>query len=164
MKAGSVIVDLAVERGGNVEGAVAGQVVTTANDVKIIGHINVPGRVAASASLLYAKNLFAFLETMVDKEKKELAIDMEDELVKATMLTHDGSVVHPNFKDAAAAAAPAKADPQVAKAAEGTEPGLEVAPKKAPARKSAAKGTGTAKTTRRKAAPKADEPKSGGDL
>jgi NAD(P) transhydrogenase subunit alpha len=166
MKAGSVIVDLAVERGGNVEGAVAGQVVTTANDVKIIGHINVPGRVAASASLLYAKNLYAFLETMVDKEKKELAIDMEDELVKATMLTHDGAVVHPNFKDAAAAAsaAPAKADPQVAKAAGGTEPGLEVAPKKAPARKSAAKGTGTAKTTRRKAAPKADEPKSGGDL
>ncbi|TIT19636.1 MAG: NAD(P)(+) transhydrogenase (Re/Si-specific) subunit alpha, partial [Mesorhizobium sp.] len=59
MKPGSVIVDLAVERGGNVEGAVPGQVVTTANGVKIVGHLNVPGRVAASASLLYARNLFA---------------------------------------------------------------------------------------------------------
>src|SRR5690606_4019629 len=67
MKPGSVIVDLAVERGGNVEGGVAGKVVTTANGVKIVGHLNVPGRIAASASLLYAKNLFAFLETMVDK-------------------------------------------------------------------------------------------------
>src|ERR671938_409051 len=67
MKPGSVIVDLAVERGGNVEGAEAGKVVTTANDVKIVGHLNVAGRVAASASLLYARNLYAFLETMVDK-------------------------------------------------------------------------------------------------
>src|SRR3954470_6625810 len=67
MKPGSVLVDLAVERGGNVEGAEPGKVVTTANNVKIVGHLNVPGRVAASASLLYAKNLFAFLETLVDK-------------------------------------------------------------------------------------------------
>src|SRR5690606_8507475 len=56
MKAGSVIVDLAVERGGNVEGAVPGQVVSSENGVKIVGHLNVPGRVSASASLLYAKN------------------------------------------------------------------------------------------------------------
>jgi NAD(P) transhydrogenase subunit alpha len=98
MKPGSVIVDLAVERGGNVEGAKAGQVVTTPNGVKIIGHLNVPGRVAASASLLYAKNLYAFLETMVDKAAKSLAINRDDELVKATMLTDGGKVVHPNFK------------------------------------------------------------------
>lgn len=100
MKAGSVIVDLAVERGGNVEGSVPDQVVTTANGVKIIGHLNVPGRVAASASLLYARNLFAFLETLVDKETKTLSIDPEDELVKATLLTHGGRVVHPAFAKA----------------------------------------------------------------
>ncbi|MER9459586.1 MULTISPECIES: Re/Si-specific NAD(P)(+) transhydrogenase subunit alpha [unclassified Mesorhizobium] len=101
MKPGSVIVDLAVERGGNVEGAVAGQVVTTANGVKIVGHLNVPGRVAASASLLYARNLFAFLETLVDKTSKTLAINRGDDLVKATMLTDAGRVVHPAFAKAA---------------------------------------------------------------
>ncbi|RWB78608.1 MAG: Re/Si-specific NAD(P)(+) transhydrogenase subunit alpha [Mesorhizobium sp.] len=100
MKPGSVIVDLAVERGGNVEGAVPGRVVTTENGVKIVGHLNVPGRVAASASLLYAKNLYAFLETMVDKTTKTLAIKRDDELVKATMLTDAGQVVHPAFAKA----------------------------------------------------------------
>ncbi|RWB27402.1 Re/Si-specific NAD(P)(+) transhydrogenase subunit alpha [Mesorhizobium sp.] len=97
MKPGSVIVDLAVERGGNVEGAVPGQVVTTANGVKIVGHLNVAGRVAASASLLYARNLFAFVETLVDKTTKTLAINRDDDLVKATMLTDGGKVVHPAF-------------------------------------------------------------------
>jgi len=101
MKPGSVIVDLAVERGGNVEGAVPGKVVTTENGVKIVGHLNVPGRVAASASLLYAKNLYAFLETMVDKAAKTLSIKRDDELVKATMLTDGGRIVHPNFVKAA---------------------------------------------------------------
>jgi len=108
MKPGSVIVDLAVERGGNVEGAKAGEIVTTANGVKIVGHLNVAGRVAASASLLYAKNLFAFLETLVDKETKTLAIKPDEELVKATLLTHEGRVVHANF--AKAEAAPVVAD------------------------------------------------------
>ena len=106
MRPGSVLVDLAVERGGNVEGAEAGKVVTTPNGVKIVGHLNVPGRVAASASLLYAKNLYAFLETMVDKEAKALKINRDDELVKATMLTDAGKVVHPSFAKAEAAAAP----------------------------------------------------------
>ena len=106
MKPGSVIVDLAVERGGNVEGAKPGEVVTTGNGVKIVGHLNVPGRVAASASLLYAKNLFAFLGPMVDKAAKALAINREDEMVKATMLTDGGAVVHPNF---AGGSAPCKA-------------------------------------------------------
>lgn len=104
MKPGSVIVDLAVERGGNVEGAQPGEVVTTANGVKIVGHLNVAGRIAASASLLYAKNLFAFLETMVDKQAGALALKRDDELVKATMLTDGGKVVHPNFAAAAALA------------------------------------------------------------
>ncbi|CAN7344561.1 Re/Si-specific NAD(P)(+) transhydrogenase subunit alpha [Pararhizobium sp. LjRoot238] len=102
MKPGSVAVDLAVERGGNVEGAVADQVVEV-EGVKVIGYLNVPGRIAASASALYAKNLVTFLETMVGKETKALALDVEDELVKATMLTHGGAVVHPNFAPAAAA-------------------------------------------------------------
>ncbi|WP_269933569.1 Re/Si-specific NAD(P)(+) transhydrogenase subunit alpha, partial [Aminobacter sp. HY435] len=100
MKPGSVLVDLAVERGGNVEGAQAGKIVTTANGVKIVGHLNVPGRIAASASLLYARNLFAFLETMVDKAAKQIAINRDDELVKATMLTDAGKIVHPNFANA----------------------------------------------------------------
>jgi H+-translocating NAD(P) transhydrogenase subunit alpha len=97
MRAGSVLVDLAVERGGNVDGAKLGQVVTTANGVKIAGLADLPGRMAATASSLYAKNLFAFLETMIDKKEKKLAINWDDELVKATLLTRDGAVVHPNF-------------------------------------------------------------------
>ncbi|MGX9574511.1 Re/Si-specific NAD(P)(+) transhydrogenase subunit alpha [Mesorhizobium sp. f-mel] len=125
MKPGSVIVDLAVERGGNVEGAVPGQVVTTANGVKIIGHLNVPGRVAASASLLYARNLFAFLETLVDKTTKTLAINRDDDLVKATMLTDGGKVVHPAFIGKPAVMI-ASAEP--AKPAAGEKP---TAPKKA---------------------------------
>ncbi|MCT8971684.1 Re/Si-specific NAD(P)(+) transhydrogenase subunit alpha [Microbaculum marinisediminis] len=96
MKPGSILVDLAVERGGNVEGAEPGKVAEV-GAVKIIGHTNVPGRLAASASALYARNLFAFVETMVDKEKKELAINWDDELVTATLLTRDGAVVHPSF-------------------------------------------------------------------
>jgi NAD(P) transhydrogenase subunit alpha len=97
MRAGSVLVDLAVERGGNVDGAKAGQIVETANGVKIAGLADLPGRMAATASSLYAKNLFAFLETMIDKKEKKLAVNWDDELVKATLLTRDGAVVHPNF-------------------------------------------------------------------
>jgi H+-translocating NAD(P) transhydrogenase subunit alpha len=97
MKPGSVIVDLAVERGGNVEGAKAGEIVETRNSVKIVGYANVPGRLAASASALYAKNLYAFVETMIDKSAKALAVKWDDELVKATLLTKDGAVVHPMF-------------------------------------------------------------------
>ena len=121
MKAGSVIVDLAVERGGNVEGAKAGEIVVTENGVKIVGHANVPGRLAATSSSLYAKNLFAFLEIMIDKASKALVVPWDDELVKATLLTRDGAVVHPNFQSAAppppapAAAAPAGEDPVPAK-------------------------------------------------
>jgi NAD(P) transhydrogenase subunit alpha len=97
MKPGSVIVDLAVERGGNVEGVKAGEVSTTANGVKLVGHLNVPGRLATSASSLYARNLFSFVETFFDKKTKAFAVDWNDELVKATLLTRDGALVHPNF-------------------------------------------------------------------
>jgi NAD(P) transhydrogenase subunit alpha len=97
MRPGSVIVDLAVERGGNVEGARAGEVAQVGG-VKIVGYLNVPGRLAASASSLYAKNLLTFVETLIDKKEKKLAVNWDDELVKATMLTRDGAIVHPNFQ------------------------------------------------------------------
>jgi NAD(P) transhydrogenase subunit alpha len=97
MRPGSVIVDLAVERGGNVEGAKPGEVVQ-AGPAKVVGYLNVPGRLAASASALYAKNLLTFLETMIDKKEKKLAVNWDDELVKGTVLTRDGAVVHPSFK------------------------------------------------------------------
>src|SRR4051794_14606539 len=103
MKPGSVLVDLAVERGGNVAGAKAGEIVTTGNGVKIVGPLNVPGRLAATASSLYARNLYAFLETLIDKNTKALAVPWDDEIVKATMLTRDGAVVHPNFQPKTAA-------------------------------------------------------------
>ncbi|EAQ34970.1 alanine dehydrogenase/PNT [Nitrobacter sp. Nb-311A] len=96
MKPGSVLVDLAVERGGNVEGVQAGKVVDL-NGVKVIGFTNVAGRVAASASSLYARNLFSFIETLVDKTTKALAVNWDDELVKATALTRNGAIIHPNF-------------------------------------------------------------------
>jgi len=102
MRPGSVLVDLAVERGGNVEGAKPGDVVET-GEVKIVGHLNVAGRIAASASALYARNLFAFVETLIDKDKKTVAVNWDDELVKATLLTRDGVVVHPAFAEKEAA-------------------------------------------------------------
>jgi H+-translocating NAD(P) transhydrogenase subunit alpha len=102
MRPGSVIVDLAVERGGNCELAKPDEVVDVGG-VKIVGYINVPGRIAASASNLYAKNLFAFLETMIDKKEKKLAVKWDDEIVKATVLTRDGAVVHPGFAPKASA-------------------------------------------------------------
>jgi NAD(P) transhydrogenase subunit alpha len=96
MRPGSVLVDLAVERGGNVEGAQAGELAEVGG-VKIIGYSNV-GRLAATASSLYARNLYAFVETLIDKATKSLAIDWDDEIVKATALTRDGAVVHPSFQ------------------------------------------------------------------
>ena len=97
MKPGSVLVDLAVERGGNVELAKPGEVVNV-NGVKIVGWLNVPGRLAATSSSLYAKNLFAFLELMFDKKTKAFSVPWDDEIVKATLLTKDGAVVHPSLK------------------------------------------------------------------
>src|SRR5262252_5079223 len=102
MRAGSVVVDLAVERGGNVEG-VSPDAVTEVNGVKIVGYRNVPGRLAATASSLYAKNVFAFLEILVDKNAKALAVKWDDEIVKATALTRDGAVIHPSFAPKSAA-------------------------------------------------------------
>jgi len=98
MLPGSVIVDLAAERGGNVELTKPGEVITTPNGVTILGYKNVPARLATSASQLFARNLYAFLETMFDKKTKAFAVPWDDELVKATVLTKDGAVVHPNIK------------------------------------------------------------------
>src|SRR5438105_1919344 len=89
MRPGSVIVDLAVERGGNCELVKPGEVVDV-NGVKIVGYMNVPGRIGASASSLYARNLFAFLEILIDKKAKTIAINWDDEIVKATVLTRGG--------------------------------------------------------------------------
>src|ERR1700730_17562446 len=100
MRPGSVIVDLAVEQGGNVEGSEFGKTVTTANGVTIVGHANVPSRIAIDASQLYAKNLLAFLGLLIDKDK-QLKIDTADEIVTATLLTRDGKVVHPQLAAAA---------------------------------------------------------------
>jgi H+-translocating NAD(P) transhydrogenase subunit alpha len=96
MAPGSVIVDLAVEAGGNVEGSKAGSVVTTANGVKIIGYENFPSRIAVDASMFYARNLMAFLHLLFDQEKK-FRVDQSDEIIKATLLTLDGAVVSPAF-------------------------------------------------------------------
>jgi proton-translocating NAD(P)+ transhydrogenase subunit alpha len=97
MKPGSVLVDLAVERGGNVEGVRAGEVAEV-DGVRIVGFTNLAGRVAASASGLYARNLLSFIDTLIDKSTKTLAVKWDDDLVKATALTRDGAVVHPNFQ------------------------------------------------------------------
>ncbi len=101
MRPGSVIVDLAVERGGNCALSKPGETFVSENGVKIVGHLNEAGRLAATASALYAKNLFAFVEILVDKANKTLAINWDDEIVKATLLTKDGALVHPNFQKAA---------------------------------------------------------------
>jgi NAD(P) transhydrogenase subunit alpha len=93
LAAGSVIVDLAVEAGGNVEGSRPEETVLTPNGVKIIGPANMPSRIAADASQLYARNLLSFLTLMV--KDKELKIDTADEIIKATLLTENGAVVNP---------------------------------------------------------------------
>jgi NAD(P) transhydrogenase subunit alpha len=96
MKPGSVLIDMAVEQGGNVEGAKPGEIVVTGG-VKIVGYTNLPGRLAADASNLYSRNLTAFAALLVDKEGA-LAPDYEDEILKAALLTQGGAVVHPTFK------------------------------------------------------------------
>jgi len=102
LAAGSVVVDLAIESGGNVEGGQLGEIVTTPQGVKIIGHANMPSRIAADASQLYARNLYNFLTLLVDKDGK-LKIDMADEIIKATLLTENGAVVNPVLTAPAAA-------------------------------------------------------------
>ncbi|MFT6491058.1 MAG: NAD(P) transhydrogenase subunit alpha [Parvibaculaceae bacterium] len=99
MKSGSVIVDLAVEQGGNCPLSVAGEVVEKYG-VTILGHKNVAGRLPVNASALYARNLLNFIQPLVDTENGALAIDWEDEVITGTLLTKDGAVVHPALTEA----------------------------------------------------------------
>jgi NAD(P) transhydrogenase subunit alpha len=96
MRPGSLIVDLAVEQGGNVEGAVAGESVETGG-ARILGIANLPGRIAADASALYARNLTAFVALLVDKDGAMVA-DFDDEILAAALITRGGAVVHPALK------------------------------------------------------------------
>jgi NAD(P) transhydrogenase subunit alpha len=96
MKPGSVLVDLAVEQGGNIEGSQADRVVETGG-VRIVGYANLPGRIAADASHLYARNLFAFVELLVDKQG-ELEANIEDEILKAALIVRGGALAHPALK------------------------------------------------------------------
>ena len=93
MKPGSIIVDLAAERGGNAELTKAGEIVEH-NGVRIMGKLNLPGAVPVNASSLYARNLLAFVEPMIAKETKDLAVNWDDELVKGTLIARDGTIVN----------------------------------------------------------------------
>jgi NAD(P) transhydrogenase subunit alpha len=94
MRPGSVVVDLAVESGGNVEGSQVGKVVDL-NGVKIVGHANMPARLAPATSSLYARNLLNFVDLLIDPETKKLVINDSDDLIKGALITKDGQVVHP---------------------------------------------------------------------
>jgi NAD(P) transhydrogenase subunit alpha len=102
MKAGSVIVDIAADAGGNCELTQPGNLITTPNGVKIVGWTNWPGRIPVAASQLYAKNLYTFLSTFWDKEAKAPKLPETDDIIKGVMLTRGGAVVHASFQPAAA--------------------------------------------------------------
>jgi NAD(P) transhydrogenase subunit alpha len=136
MKPGSVLVDLAVEQGGNCKLSQPGKIVRH-KGVALVGHQNVPGRLAGNASELYARNILNFIDAFFDKEKKLLAIDWEDEIVKGIGLTRGGEIVHD------ALAPPAKKEPAAKAAAKST----------AKKRKTAAKAR-TAKAAAKKPAPR----------
>ena len=93
MKPGSVIIDLAVEQGGNCPLSEFGKVVKK-HGVTIVGHANVPSRIAEDSSVLYAKNLYNFITPLVDQESGKLTIDPEDEIIKGSLITQGGKVVH----------------------------------------------------------------------
>jgi H+-translocating NAD(P) transhydrogenase subunit alpha len=97
MKPGAVIVDLAAERGGNCELTEPGKTIETAGGVKIAGPLNLAGTIAVNASSLYAKNLLAFIDIMIDKKEKVLAVNWDDDLIKGTLVAKDGKIVHPNL-------------------------------------------------------------------
>jgi NAD(P) transhydrogenase subunit alpha len=124
MRPGSIIVDLAVERGGNAELAKPGEVVLH-NGVRIMGKLNLPGAIPVNASSLYARNLLAFVEPMIDKTSKELVVNWNDDLVKGTLIARDGAIVNAmiagRIGGAPAASAPAASAPAKAKASNGAK-------------------------------------------
>ncbi len=97
MKPGSVIVDMAVETGGNVDGSKVDEVIDVGG-VKILGFTNLAGRVARDASALFARNILNFVQLVTDTEKKALKIDLEDDIIKGCLITHEGQIIHPNFQ------------------------------------------------------------------
>jgi len=112
MRPGSILVDLAVERGGNVELAKPGEIVEHSG-VTIMGKLNLPGLVPDNASSLYARNLFAFVDLLIGKESKAVEVPWDDDIVKGTLIARDGAIVHPIIGSAvkpAPAAAKAKAN------------------------------------------------------
>ena len=132
MKPGSVIVDMAVENGGNCEVSKAGKVVTTKNGVKVVGYENLAGRLASEASALYARNLLSFIQLLTNQEEKKLDIDWEDEIVQGCLIARGGKIVHPALAPAESAAeepkqqetsdeAPSPAAESETKAAAGSE-------------------------------------------
>jgi NAD(P) transhydrogenase subunit alpha len=145
MKQGSVVVDLAVETGGNCAASKAGEVVQK-HGVTIVGHLNVPSRLAADTSALYARNLLNLLALIIDKDKGALNINWEDDIIKGIALVKDGKLVHPNFKGASKSAAKTvtkskaapKSTPKKPAAADAKKPAAKkpATAKKAPAKKS----------------------------
>ena len=103
MKAGSVVVDLAADAGGNCALTQPGQNVLTENGVRVLGWRNWPGRIAVAASSLYARNLLTFITTFWDKEAKAPKLPEADDIVKGVLLTRGGTVVHPQFRPSQAA-------------------------------------------------------------
>jgi NAD(P) transhydrogenase subunit alpha len=98
MHPGSVIIDLAIESGGNVQGAVFGKIVEK-NGVRILGFPNLPGRVPVHASQVYSTNLVNFLEEFWDRDQRRVVLGMEDEIIRNSLLTHGGEICHPKFKE-----------------------------------------------------------------
>ncbi|SMF60559.1 NAD(P) transhydrogenase subunit alpha [Tistlia consotensis] len=138
MKPGSVIVDLAVETGGNCELSEPDRIAVK-HGVKIIGHRNLPARLATDTSQLYATNLFNLVSLLWDKAEKKLAVDWDDEIVKSTVVTRDGEIVHPNLEQVKAELAKAGGDAPAEPAAAKKAPVKKAPAKKAPAKKAAAK-------------------------
>jgi H+-translocating NAD(P) transhydrogenase subunit alpha len=103
MKSGSVIIDMAVEQGGNCPLSKAEEIVVTDNGVIIAGFANLPGRLAADSSALYAKNILNLMPLLSDKETGAFAPAFDDEIIKGMLLTNNGGVVHPSLIPAAAA-------------------------------------------------------------
>jgi NAD(P) transhydrogenase subunit alpha len=101
MKAGSVVVDIAADAGGNCALTVPGEAIVTGNGVTILGYRNWPGRIPGAASALYARNLLTFLTTFWDKDAKAPMLPEDDDIVRGVMLTRGGAVVHPLLTQAA---------------------------------------------------------------
>ncbi|MCR9221182.1 MAG: Re/Si-specific NAD(P)(+) transhydrogenase subunit alpha [Alphaproteobacteria bacterium] len=151
MKPGAVIVDLAAESGGNCPLTEFGKVVEK-HGVILIGHPNVPSRLAEATSQLFARNLLNFLTPMIDKETKQLSIDREDQIVIGTLVCEDGKVVHERVADAAKGAGANKAGAKKAAAKKGGA-------KKGGAKKAGAKKAGAKKAAAKQAEPKQAEPR-----